>query len=220
MRLPPFLRFLEPKLRREEHLSGAAIAAPDGLSFRGHIRVERRAAGGPLQLVHDSPNFIVDAGVTAIRDALIGVNGGGFLGSIFRMAIGDGGVPAGELFNPKLPDATWPARTALYHEMLRQDIDVFTTPTAASMRFVGSFNSMDITPTSYSLADRVVNEAALIIGDGTLTVGGDKKRVQDGDTVDADEIMLSTRTFKSASFDEAEDVTISITWTLTVATTP
>jgi len=213
MRLPPFLQFLEPKLRRIHRRPPQC----DGLSFRGDLRVERHDANGGVEVVCDDKNFIVDGGLTAIRDALVGTNGGGFTGSIFRMAVGDGGVPAGELFNPKQPDATWDARTTLFHEMIRQDIAVFETPTSTSMRFVGSFNSQDITTSSYSLSDHVVNEAALIIGDGVLTTGGDKKRVQDGDTVDADEIMLSMRTFKSASFDNAEDITIQISWTLTVS---
>jgi hypothetical protein len=208
MRLPPFLRFLE---RRPEQ---------DSLRFQGHIRVERQSKGGPLELVHDGKNFIVDLGVTGIRDILIGVNGGGFAGSIFRMAIGDGGTPPAELFNPKLPDATWPARATLFHEVLRQDVSVFSKPTTASMRFVGSFNSADVSDTSFSLAAKVINEAALVLGDGVLTVGGDKKQVNKAppDTLDADERMLSMRTFKSASFDPAEDVTITITWTLTIAT--
>jgi hypothetical protein len=212
MNLPPFLRFLEHKLHPPKK--------PDGLSFQGHVRIERQVAGGELELVHDSKNFIVDAGVTAIRDVLIGPNGAGFTGSIFRMAIGDGGVPPGELFNPILPDATWPARTGLFHEMLRQDISIFEAPTDTSMRFVGSFNSTDLDATSYSLADRVINEAALIIGDGVLTIGGDKKQINKTppDAADLDEVMLSMRTFKSASFDLTEDVTITITWTVTVAT--
>lgn len=217
MRLPAYLRFLEPKLRRAQQPEPS-----EGLFFKGHIRVERQEAGGELELVHDSKNFIVDVGVTAIRDLLIGLNGGGFTGSIFRMAVGDGGVPAGELFNPVLPDATWPARTGLYHEIIRQDIDIFDAPTPTSMRFVTSFNSVDINVSSYSLLDRVINEASLVIGDGITTIGGDKKQINNTDTgpdvVDADEVMLSTRTFNSASFDAAEDVTITITWTLTVAT--
>lgn len=215
MSLPNFLRFLEPKLRRKKR--------PDGLKFLGHLRVERQAPGGQLELVHDSKNFIVDVGITAIRDALIGGLGGtpgtGYLGAIFRMAVGDGGTPAAELFNPILPDATWPARTGLYHEVIRQDISVFTTPTTSSMRFVGSFNSGDVVAASYLLADRVINEAALIIGDGLVTVGGDKKQINGGlgHVNDSDEVMLSTRTFKSASFDFSEDVTITITWTITIA---
>jgi hypothetical protein len=207
MRLPPFLRFLKPRVE----------PGKDGLGLVGHLRVERQVRGGELELVHDSKNFIVNAGITAIRNVLVGVNGGGFYGSIFRMAIGDGGTPPAELFNPKLPDATWPARTTLYHEVLRQDISVFSTPTTSSMRFVGSFNSVGILNGSYSLADKVINEAALIIGDGVLTVGGDPK--QAGVGIDGDEVMMSTRTFKSTSFDNAEDVTITITWTITVSTT-
>jgi hypothetical protein len=212
MNLPPYLRFLEPKLKSKK--------MPDGFSLLGHMRVERQVGHGPLELVHDSKNFIVDVGVTAIRDILIGTNGAGFAGSIFRMAVGDGGVPPGELFNPILPDGTWPARTNLYHEVIRQDISIFETPTPQSMRFVGSFSSVDIDVTSYSLADRVINEASLIIGDGVVTIGGDKKQINKVpfDTADADEIMMSTRTFKSASFDFSEDVTITITWTITVAT--
>src|SRR6188472_1841291 len=116
MRLPPFLRFLEPR-------------ALDQLGLKGHVRVERQVRGGPRELVHDSKNFIVTAGVTGIRDILVGANGGGFTGSIFRMALGDGGTPPTELFNPKLADATWPARTGLFHEVIRQDISVFESPT-------------------------------------------------------------------------------------------
>lgn len=210
MRLPPFLRFLEPLFGPSE----------DRLRFRGHLKVERQVKGGPLELVYDGKNFIVDVGITGVRNILIGAAGGGFTGSIFRMAVGDGGTPPAELFNPKLPDATWPARTGLFHEVIRQDISVFTTPTAASMRFVGSFNSIDVDPTSFSLAAKVINEASLILGDGVLTVGGDKTQINKvpADTADADEVMLSQRTFKSASFDPAEDVTITITWTITIAT--
>lgn len=212
MRMPPTLRFLEPRVRQPR----------DGLTIRGDMRVERQVPGGPLELVHESKNFIVDVGLTALRDILIGVNGGGFTGSIFRMAVGDGGVPPGQLFDPYLPDATWPAKTSLFHEMLRQDISTFTTPTSTSMRFVGSFNSVDLDDSSYSLAEKVVNEACLIAGDGVLTIGGDQKQVNSSlgppiDTVDADEVMVSMRTYKSASFDTAENVTITITWTLTLA---
>lgn len=213
MRLPRFLEFLRPRLERPRE-------EVDGLKLHGHLRVERQARGRRPEVVYDSKNFIVDAGIEAVRDILIGVNGGGFAGSIFRMAIGDGGVPIGELFNPKVPDATWPARTELFHEVIRQDISVFQTPTTASMRFVGSFNSIDVDPSSYSLVDRVINEAALIAGDGVLTVGGDQVQPNKvpPDAIDADEIMVSMRTFRSVSFDPSEDVTITVTWTITIST--
>jgi hypothetical protein len=208
MGLPPFLRFLAPMLE--------SWVAED-VRARGHLRVERTARGH-TEVVYDSRNFILDQGLQATRDLLIGPNGGGRSGSIFRMAIGDGGCPAGQLFSPKQPDATWPSRAGLYHEVIRQDVSVFTTPTAFSMRFTGSFNSADVDPTSYSLASRVINEAALILGDGVLTVGGGKRQINKvpPEAADADETVVSVRTFKSTSFDPTDNVVLTVTWTLSV----
>jgi len=209
MKLPAFLKFLAP-LFRDEFLEAQRL--------KGWLRIETRKNGVVVDVPYDGPNFIVDLGLTSARDVLIGTNGAGFSGSLFRMAIGDGGCPAGQLFSPKQPDGTWPAKTALFHEVLRQDISAFSKPTSSSMRFVGSFDSTVVDPTSYSLSERVINEAALIIGDGVLTVGGDKKQINKvpPDTVDPDEKLFSMRTFKSTPFSYTEDVTITCTWTITV----
>jgi hypothetical protein len=214
MGLPPFLRFLAPILGREDSLRGGeAILRP-----RGHVRVEKWRDGQLLEVVYDGKNFVLGQGLSATRDALIGPSGGGFVGSFYRMAIGDGGCPAGQLFSPKQPDSTWPGRTGLYHEVLRQDISVFTRPTANTMRFVGSFNSVDVDPTSYSLPNRVINEAALIIGNGILTVGGRKQQINrvSPDVPGSDERVTSVRTFKSTSFDPVDNVVLTVTWTLSV----
>jgi hypothetical protein len=213
MHLPPFLKFLAP-----------IFPAPkDRIGISGHLRIERQEGDGPKILVHDSPNFIVDAGKTAVRDMLLGdagfvSAGSGFLGSIHRMAVGHHGTPEGELFNPKLPDGTWGARTTLFREVLRQDVSTFSAPTAFSARFVGSFNSLDVVDNSFDWATKVINEACLVIGDGILTIGGDKIQINGGlgHIHGTDEVMLSMRTFNSLSFDNAEDITITVTWTITV----
>lgn len=206
-----FLEFLRPVL-------GARLDRPEPVRLFGHLRVDVFKEGRLIATPHNDKNFIVDQGLKKAADVLIGPNGGGFTGSIFRMAVGDGGVPPGDLFNPKLPDASWPARTTLYHEVLRQDIATFSKPTDSSIRFVANFNSVDVDNSSFSLADLVINEAALIIGDGSLTVGGDKKQINKSppDSADADEAMFSTRCFKSSPFDPGEDITISITWTISL----
>ena len=206
----PFLKFLAPVM-------GGDLVEPVGL--RGDLLVES-SIGGRRTVVYNGHNFIVDLGKTSVRDLLLGSSGGGFSGSIFRMAVGDGGTPPDELFNPKTPDSSWPARTGLFHEVIRQDVSSFSAPSASSARFVGSFQSTDVDLTSFSLAERVINEAALIIGDGVLTVGDDKKQINKvpPDTVDIDEKMMSMRTFRSSPFDPALSVSISITWTITVVT--
>lgn len=211
--LPKFLNFLKPLL------NGLRVGTSDPLTMIGHVRIEARRDGVLVDVPYDGKNYIVTDGISAARDVLIGTNGGGFAGSIFRMAIGDGGAPPGDLFNPKLPDATWDARTGLFHEVIRQDISTFTRPTASSMRFVAAFSSPDVDTTSYSVADKVINEAALIIGDGALTMGLDKKQINKAppDTADADEKMFSMRTFKSTPFDNLQSITITVTWTISLA---
>lgn len=205
MRLPPFLEFLRPRFHKH-----------DRYGLRGHILVERFVPGEPPEVIHDGKNFIVDVGVSAARDLLLGASGGGINGSIFRMAVGNGGAVLGSPLTPKLPDETWPARTALFGEVIRQDVSAFSKPSDTGARFVGTFNSTGIAEASFGGDDEVINEAALIIGDGVLSVDKDPKEVRNGDIVDADEVLFSMRTFKSAPFARAEDVTIQITWTITV----
>ena len=206
MRVPSFLRFLFPTLHR---------SFEDREVVSGHLLVEHTSKGRRT-IVYDGPNFVLDLGLSSARDVLIGVAGGGFVGSIFRMAIGDGGCPAGQLQSPKQPDGSWPARTGLYHEVIRQDIATFTRPTSTSARFIAAFNSVDVDASSFSLYDLVINEAALIIGDGVLVVGGDKKQINKSspDTLDADERAFSARCFNSVPFDPSDNSTITVTWTI------
>jgi hypothetical protein len=209
MSLPPFLGFLGPLF---------GDPSTEDVRASGHLRVEKSRDGRRVELIYDGKNFILDQGLSATRDNLIGPAGGGFVGSFYRMAIGDGGCPAGQLFSPRQPDSTWPGRTGLYHEVIRQDISVLTRPTPNSMRFVGSFNSGDIDPSSYSQADHVINEAALILGNAVFTVGGRKQQINKvpPDVPGADEIITSVRTFKSTSFDPVDNVVLTVTWTLSV----
>lgn len=206
MRLPPFLEFLRPRFQGR-----------DRYCLQGHILVERFAPGQPSRVVHDGKNYIVDQGITAARDLLLGPASGTSTNGIFRMAVGNGGSVLGSPLTPKLPDETWPARTGLYGEVLRQDISSFETPSSAAARFVGIFNSTGIATASFGGDDEVINEAALITGDGVLSVDKDPKEIRNGDVEDGDEKMFSTRTFKSAPFAPSEDVTIQITWTITVS---
>lgn len=207
----PFLKYLKPLFSRGPEV--------EPLKMLGHIRVEHQVDGGPKRVVVDDKNYIVTAGVTAARDLLMGPNGA-LDGGIFRMAIGDGGTEPGQLYTPKQPDSSWDARTDLYYEIFRKDVSVFSTPTYNSIRFVGTFNSTDVvdTVTSYSLTEKVINEAALIAGDGVLTVGDDpkQKNATPPTTPDADEVMFSTRTFNSVPFDNSSDITITVTWTISV----
>lgn len=186
----------------------------EGLNFRGSIKLEFFNKNGVLINCIEDKNFIVDLGLETVVDILEGTTTTAAVGNrIYRMAIGDDGTLTGQPYVPKVPDATWPARTTLFHEVLRQSRDTATQPTSTSMRFVTSFASADITPSSFTSSPYVINEAALIISDGTQTT---KDEIEQGYTPDSSESMFSIRTFKSQPFDPADTLTLTVTWTIFV----
>lgn len=192
------------------------IDARDRFKFRGEIKLEFFDKHGVLINCIEDKNFIVDLGLETVIDILTNDTGSFDGHKIFRMAIGDDGTLAGQPFVPKVPDATWPARTTLFHEVLRQNRSAAPTqPTPTSMRFVTSFASADITPGSFTSSPPVINEAALIISDGTQSISA-RDEIPQGYTPTADEKIFSIRTFKSQSFDPADTLTLTVTWTIFV----
>ena len=183
----------------------------DGLSFRGEIRLEFFDRNGRLVNVIEDKNFIVDLGHELVIDILTGT----VSSKIFRMAIGDNGTLVGQPYVAKTPDATWPARTGLFHELIRRNIDTTSQPSTKTMRFLASFQSGDIDNSSFSSSPKFVNEAALIVSSG-LETGQQQINKTVPDSLDPSENMFSIRTFKSQPFDPASTLTLSIAWTIFV----
>ena len=182
----------------------------DGLSFRGEIKLEFFDRYGKLTNVIEDKNFIVDLGHELVVDILTGT----VSSKIFRMAIGDNGTLTGQPFVPKTPDATWPALTGLFHELIRKNVTT-TQPTTKTMRFLASFDSADIDNSSFTSSPKTVNEAALVVSSGAET-GQQQINKTAPDTLDPSEKMFSIRTFKSQPFDPADTLSLSITWTIFV----
>jgi hypothetical protein len=194
----------------EKHIEKGAKMFRDGLSFRGEIIVEFFDKCGKSTYRFEDKNFIVDLGLELVIDILTGTSS-----KIFRMAIGDNGTLSGQPFVPKTPDSTWPALTSLFHEVIRENIATTTQPTTKSMTFLAAFSSADIDQTSFSTSPPVINEACLVISDGTQT-GLQQVNKVPPDSLTASEKMFSIRTFKSQPFDPADTLTLSITWTIYV----
>lgn len=203
----------QEKSEKHQEKKKEAQEVRDTLSFRGEIRVELYDRDGNLLNVEEDKNFIVDLGHELVVDILTGTVTAGT--RIFRMALGDDGTLSGQPFVPKTADASWPALTAPFHEVIRQNLNSPTQPTTKSMKFTTTFSSVDIDDTSFSTSPKSVNEAALIVSDGTQT-GQQQVNKVPPDTLDASEKMFSIRTFKSQPFDPADNLTLAISWTIFV----
>jgi hypothetical protein len=157
-------------------------------------------------------NIIVNVG----KDRVITSLTTGFIRTIARMAIGDRGTIPSDPTVPKVPTSTM---TALYDEVFRSDIDVTTlnvgTPTIHEVKFIKTFSALTVPITSFSnQANPAVNEVALILCD--LLTGAPLPRpdVAAPNTNLADEEMFSIRCFKSVPFEAANEIAVTIRYSI------
>jgi hypothetical protein len=157
-------------------------------------------------------NIIVNIGKDKVVTALVN----GAVNPILRMAIGDRGTIPSDPTVPKTPVATM---SALYNEVYRADIDAVTvnvgTPTVHEAKFIKTFAATDIPISSFSnQANPVINEVALITADPSLAPVFPRSPVAAPAAPPADEAMFSIRTYRSVPFVAANDISVTIRYTI------
>lgn len=132
-----------------------------------------------------------------------------------RMAIGDEGTIPADSTVPKVPTKSL---SGLYHEIYRKDVDTRTITTTGSTnecKFVATFDAADVPLTAFTNPSQPrVNEVGLVIINPAAAGGLVRAPIIAPTSPDADEVVMSIRTFKSIPFEVANDVTITIRYTL------
>jgi len=157
-------------------------------------------------------NIVLDVGKDKVIESLTT----GFINTIARMGIGDRGALPSDQTIPKVPTSNLPG---LYNEVHRDDVDAVIldigTPTTHEVKFIKTFSAVDIPLTSFSnQAKPIINEVSLITAD--LLAGNPLPRppVSAPNVPDADEEFFSLRTFKSVPFEAADEIAITIRYTI------
>lgn len=138
---------------------------------------------------------------------------------IGRMCVGDQGTIPADPTVPKVPVKTM---TALYHEVYRKDCDsrelTVNSGEGGSVnqcKFVTSFSAADVAMSAYSNPSQPrINEVGLVLIDPVSENGIERDPVTSPDTPPSDEILLSIRCFKSIPFEVANDVSVTIRYTI------
>ena len=167
----------------------------------------------------EGKNIVVDGA----KDLLIEALETGFMKLIGRMSIGDRGTLPSDSTSPKVPKGD---RSELFNEVYRTDIDQITktkiptdsllnVPGTYKIQFTTTFSALDVPLTAMSnQTNPVVNEAGLIMLDA---LGGNplpRGPVSAPDSNDADEELFAMRAFKSVPFDQANELQITIRYTI------
>jgi hypothetical protein len=140
----------------------------------------------------------------------------GFIRTIARMAVGDRGTIPSDSTIPKVPVSTM---TALYDEVYRSDVDVVTlnvgTPTVHEAKFIKTFSALTIPLTSFSnQANPVVNEVGLVTCDLLSGTPLPRPDIAAPTANLADEELFSIRCFKSVPFEAANEIAITIRYSI------
>lgn len=165
----------------------------------------------PLLDQFERENIIFNQGKDRVIESLTT----GFINVIARMAVGDRGTIPSDSTVPKVPTADL---TGLYNEVYRDDVDATVLDVGNSkheVKFIKTFSALVIPEASFSnQANPVVNEVGLITAD---LLGGEalpRDPVAAPDSPDSDESVFSLRAFKSVPFEAANEISITIRYTI------
>ena len=177
----------------------------------------------------DVKNIILNIGKDAVIDSLYK----GMINTLTRMAVGDRGTLPSDSQVPKVPVATM---TGLYNEVFRSDAEAIIknigTPNVHEIKLVKTFSSADIPITAFSnQAKPVINEVGLIMISTAGLAGSVRPdlaapysypstppypevAVSPYNYPPRDEVVFSLRTYKSVPFEAANDISVTIRYTI------
>jgi len=178
------------------------MALSEKIKVHGKIRLEHSSGK-----VWESNNFVVNLGVQQAGEIL----GGSTSGSIYRIAIGDGGMSGGSRI---LPDDTWYLKTGLMSPAYSNDITTRTVShdgQTTSLYFTHVFTGGEnITATT------MMSEMCLIIGYGSAGVlAGNNATIMPNVPAVSENFPFAYRTFEALSLAPGDPTeTITVHWTI------
>lgn len=180
-------------------------------------KTEIDLSGVELVSKFEGKNIVVDQAKSRLIDAIEQ----GFMRVVGRMSIGDRGTIPSDSTTPKVPTAD---RTELYNEVYRTDLDVVTktqigttptTPGEYKIQFTTTFSSLDVPISSLSnQTNPAINEVGLIMLDAISGSPLPRGPVSAPGTHPTDEELFAMRAFKSVPFDQANELAITIRYTI------
>lgn len=202
-----------------------AMNIKESLGLRGRLEIvaiSRRT--GEVLYNEKQDNIVLYQGNAQVVTTLFSTSPATAPRVVTRMAIGDQGAIPSDSQVAKIPT---PDLTSLYHEIYRKDVDSSTQVLLGTTIFPGdtnnctlvsTFNASDVPLSAYSNPSTpVVNEVGLVIINPAAPSGLSRTPVIAPAAAASDEVLLSIRCFKSIPFLVADDVSVTIRYTISLS---
>lgn len=157
-------------------------------------------------------NIITNIG----KDTVITSLSTGSILTMARLAIGDRGSLPTDPTIPKIPTSSM---DSLYNETYRADAEAIVlnvgTPDIHEIKLIKTFSAVDVPITAFSnQAKPVVNEVGAICIDPSQPPPLPRPPVAAPNSPPADEKLFAIRTYKSVPFEAANDISVTIRYTI------
>jgi hypothetical protein len=188
---------------------GAPIANVGNLPLYSSCEIDLSSV--ELLEKQDLHNIVVNIGKDKVITSLVS----GSMNVVARMVMGDRGTIPSDSTVPKSPTS---GMEALYNNVYRADLDAVIlnvgSATVHEAKFIRTFSAVDVPITAFSnQANPVINEVGLVTAD-LISVPLPRAPVASPDLPLADEKLFSIRTFKSVPFEAANEIAVTIRYTI------
>lgn len=173
--------------------------------------VARQDVDSATQTLYSPTGFTYTGNTVINNDALTGLSS--TAGVTIGMVVTGTGIPLGSVVVQILT----PTSVQISNNAVSSNtgINITFAGTVNECEFSATFDAVDIPITSFSNpSNPIVNEVGLIIIDPAAVGGIVRPPVYAPNAVDPDEVVLSIRTFNSVPFLAANDISISVRYTL------
>ena len=196
-----------------------SVKPEDSLKLQGRVEILAIARKtGEILCNETIPNIVLYQGNAEVIKTLFTITPATKPRLITRMAIGDQGTIPADSQVAKVPTKDL---AGLYHEIYRADADSSTQTTSGSTNqceLIATFNATSVPLSAFSNpAQPRVNEVGLVIIDPTAAGGIVRAPVISPAIPASDETVASIRCFKSIPFEAANDVSVTIRYTIFLA---
>lgn len=185
------------------------------IKLKGRVQVSTYVKGALVD-VQEHQNIILSQGHAEIIRTLVSVAPTAPR-IVNRMCIGDQGTIPSNAAVPKVPTRDM---SGLFNEIFRKDCEARTVRTEGATnecQFITTFSASELPSTAYSNpSEPRVNEVGLVLIDPAAAGGLVRPSVAAPEQPPEDEKVLSIRCFKSIPFEQANDVSVTIRYTISL----
>jgi hypothetical protein len=173
--------------------------------------IYRKDIDSRIQTLYSPTGFVYTGNNTVSTNVISGLSS--VVGIVVGMTIAGTGIPIGAVVTEIISSSS--VKISAVATSSNTGINITFAGTINECQFSATFNATDVPLAAFANPSQPrINEVGLVIVDPTAMGGLVRSPVAAPNAVDSDEVLMTIRTFKSVPFEIANDISITIRYTI------